>query len=96
MAKAICTEVGFVEPCNPPGIYRSVWELLNARLLGKMPRELLMENNLPDIDIWKDNVVRVNDTEPFAFTIVTSEEDAPKKDDIILYKGKYYVIGAVE
>lgn len=95
MGKAICTNIGFVEPFNPPGVYHSVWELLNARLFDAMPPGLLRENNLPNVDIWDDGIVRINDTEPYTFTIVTGESDAPKKDDIILYKGKYYIIGAV-
>lgn len=96
MGKAVCSEIGYVTPGNPPGLYHSVWELLNARLFGAMPPGLLAQDNLPNVDIWKDGVVRNNDSEPYSFTIVTSEEDVPKKDDVILYKGKYYVIGAVD
>ena len=96
MGKTICTEIGYLEPCKSPVVYHSAWELLNARLFDAMPAGLLAQNNLPDVETWKDGIVPDNDTEPYSFTIITSEEDGPKKDDVILYKGKYYIIGAVD
>jgi len=96
MGHAVCTGLGYVNNGCPPGVYRSVWELLSAQLFGAMPQGLLRENNFPDVEIWKDSVIRENNEEPYVFSVMTDGVSAPKKDDIILYKGKFYVIGAVE
>lgn len=92
---AIKSDLAFVNPCCG-GAYKSVWDRLSAQLFGAMPVGMNGEEGIPDIDIWKDGVTMLSDTEPFSFSVITDDSDTPKAGDIVLYKGKYYVIGAVE
>jgi len=93
--KAVDTDLTFVKNCCPPGYYRSVWDRLVDQLFGATPVGMGSEEQIPYVDIWKDGVVKTNDTEPYSFTIVTDDSDTPKAGDIVLYKGVYYVIGTV-
>ena len=78
-------------------VFRSVWDRLCQQLFGHMPVGMDSEDQLPDIEIWKDGVVMTKDTYPYSFTVMTeSGEVIPKPADVVLYKGKYYVIGAVD
>lgn len=78
-------------------VFRSVWDRLVQQLFGATPPGMDNEDQLPDIDIWKDGVVMTKDTYPYAFSVMTSDGEAlPKPGDVILYKNKYYVIGAVD
>ena len=36
------------------------------------------------------------DENPYSFVVMSEADDAPKPADVIFYKGKYYVIGAVD
>lgn len=95
--EAIHTDLAFIDPsCCTPRMFRSVWERLCRQLFGAIPLDMDAGAQLPNIDIWKDSVVRQNDTEPYTFLVTTDEADSPKAADIIFYKGKYYVIGNVE
>ena len=78
-------------------VFRSVWDRLCQQLFGATPPGMDSEDQLPDINIWKDGVVLVKDTYPYSFRVMTeSGEVIPKPADVILYKGKYYVIGEVD
>ena len=82
---------------NSKMIFRSVWDRLCQQLFGSIPLGMDSEDQLPDIEIWKDGVVMTKDTYPYSFTVMTeSGEVIPKPADVVLYKGKYYVIGAVD
>lgn len=78
-----------------PQVFRSVWDRLCRQLFGAMPPDMASEDQLPDIDIWKGGIMRQGGDYPYTFTVISDEEDAPKPADVILYKGKYFVIGAV-
>lgn len=87
--------------CNPCQggvmVFRSVWDRLCQQLFGATPVGMDSEDQLPDIQIWKDGVVMTKDTYPYSFRVLTPDgEVVPKPCDVILYKGKYYVIGAVD
>ena len=78
-------------------VFRSVWDRLCQQLVGHMPVDMDSEDQLPDIEIWKDGVVMTKDTYPYSFLVMTEDgEVIPKPADVVLYKGKYYVIGAVD
>lgn len=94
--KAVCTDLEYVKSLCPPGVYRSVWDRLVDQLFGLLPVGMNAEEQIPDIDIWKDSVVLVSDEYPYTFNVLTDDEDLPKPGDAILYKGKYYIIGAVD
>lgn len=96
MKRAINTEVAFVSGCCPPGIYRSLWERLCEQLFGAVPMGMDTDGVLPDIEVWKDGVALTDDSDGYTFTVVTDGGTAPSAGDVILYKGKYYVIGAVD
>ena len=85
-----------MQRCCTPGIFRSVWDRLAAQLFGKMPVDINGEAQIPNVDIWKDGVFRLTDTDPYSFTLVSEDGETPHPGDIILYKGQYYVIGEVE
>ena len=77
-------------------IYRSVWDRLVQQLFGATPPDIDSEDQLPDITIWQEGVVLQSDENGnYSFTVTTSSGSAPKPDDVILYKGKYYVVGEV-
>ena len=102
MGKAICSDISFVQRefgkpgCCTPDVFRSVWDRLCKQLFGAMPVGMDAGSQLPNIEIWKDGVSRQGDTEPYTFVVASDGTDAPKASDIIYYKGKYYIIGAVE
>lgn len=77
-------------------VFRSVWDRLVQQLFGATPPGMDNEDALPDIDIWKDGIVLQGGDNPYTFTVISDEDKAPKPTDVILYKGKYYVIGAVD
>ena len=78
-------------------VFRSVWDRLCQQLFGHMPIGMNSEEQLPDIEIWKDGVVMTKDTYPYSFLVMAEDgEVIPKPADVVLYKGKYYVIGAVD
>lgn len=93
---------GCIPGCNPgcqgsAMVFRSVWDRLCQQLFGAIPPGMNSEDQLPDIEIWKDGVVMTKDTYPYSFSVMTeSGEVTPKPNDVVLYKGKYYVIGAVD
>ncbi len=104
--KATCSDLMYVErggvmprPCQcsgPTDTFRSVWDRLCRQLFGAMPPGIDPENQLPDIDIWKDGVALLNDSYPYTFAVATDGESIPKPDDVIEYKGMFYVIGQVD
>lgn len=77
-------------------IYRSVWDRLVQQLFGATPPDIDSEDQLPDIKIWKDGVELVDDSNPYTFHVTTPDGEQPRPYDVVLYKGKYYVIGAVD
>ena len=76
-------------------VFRSVWDRLVHQLFGSIPIGMVAEGQLPDIHIYKDNVVLLNDEEPYSFAVVTDDGSVPQPNDVIEYKDKFYVIGAV-
>ena len=83
--------------CNGGGqtiVFRSVWDRLVHQLFGSIPIGMVAEGQLPDIHIYT-NVVLLNDTEPYSFAVVTDDGSVPQPHDVIQYKDKFYVIGAV-
>ena len=110
MGHAVCSDLAFVGNggnigcgCNPtctPGcsatVFRSVWDRLCQQLFGAIPPGMDTEDILPDITIWDKGVVLVADENGnYDFTI-NSVSGTPKAGDVILYKGKFYIIGEVE
>ena len=79
-----------------PMVFRSVWDRLCQQMFGAIPQGMDAEDQLPDIKIWQDGVVLEDDTYPYTFSVTTGAGESPKPQDVILYKGKYYVIGKVE
>lgn len=77
-------------------VFRSVWDLLCQQLFETMPVGMNAADQLPDITVWTEGVALEDDTYPYTFTVVTDGESSPKPSDVVLYKGKYYVIGEVE
>lgn len=77
-------------------VFRSVWDRLVQQLFGATPPGMDNEYTLPDINIWKGGVVMTEDENPYSFVVMSEADDAPKPADVIFYKGKYYVIGAVD
>jgi len=111
MSHAVCSDVAYANSsCRNPGcgcnatcapgcsatFFRSVWDRLCQQLFGAIPAGMNAEDQLPDITIWKDGVVLVDDTYPYTFRILSPAGISPKPCDVVLYKGKYYVIGAVD
>lgn len=95
--KAVSSDIDYVKSCCPPNVYRSVWDRLVKEIFGPMPIGMNGELQIPNIDVWEDGVERLNDSEPYSFTVTTEEgEDAPLPGDAILYKGVYYIIGEVD
>lgn len=103
MGHAVCSDLTFVEGggccCkggNPPMYFRSAWDRLCQQLFGAIPPGMDAEAQLPDITIWKDGVTLVDDSYPYTFKVVSPSGQSPKPYDVVLYKGVYYVIGAVD
>ena len=107
--KAVSTGITFVEyPGNgnkcgcdcgcdgKPMYFRSVWDRLIQQLFGAPPVGMNSEEQLPDIKIWKDGVELVGDTYPYTFHVTTTAGVSPRPYDVVLYNGRYYVIGAVD
>ena len=94
--KAVSSDISYVKSCCPPNVYRSVWDRLVKEIFGPMPIGMNGELQIPNIDVWEDDVVKLNNTEPYSFTVWTDDDDAPKPGDAILYKGVYYIIGEVD
>lgn len=89
-------DCGCCNPCRGGAmVFRSVWDRLCQQLFGALPTGMNAEDQLPDIQIWKDGVVMTKDTYPYSFR-VTSSDGTPKPGDVVLYKGMYYVIGEVD
>ena len=99
MARAVCTDIQYVEPggcCRSRMVFRSVWDRLCQQLFGAIPPGMDTEDILPDITIWQEGVIlQEEEGGVFSFTVTTSGEEAPKAQDVILYKGIYYIIGQV-
>lgn len=87
-------------PCKCPGgsqeVFRTVWDRLCRQLFEAMPVGMDPGDQLPDIDIWKDGVFLVDDSYPYTFIVASDGENVPKRNDVIEYKGKFYVIGGVQ
>ena len=79
-----------------PMVFRSVWDRLIQQLFGVTPLGIDSEDQLPDIEIWKDGVELVDDSYPYTFRVMSPAGIPPKPYDVVLYKGRYYVIGAVD
>ena len=94
--KAVSSDLAFVQGCCPSSVYRSVWDRLCQQLFGAMPAGMIAEDQISNVDIWKDGVSLTVEGTPATFTIISDDDDTPKAGDVILYKGKYYIIGAVE
>jgi len=102
MSHSVCSDVAYIEqsgrPCEVSTrmIYRSVWDRLCQQLFGALPLGLDSEDQLPDITIWEEGVVLVDDSYPYTFRVTSPSGSSPKPCDVVLYKGRYYVIGAVD
>lgn len=98
MGKAVCSDLAYVTPsCCHPTIYRSVWDRLCQQLFGAMPLGMDTSQILPNIELWKDGVVRIDsDPDVYSFEVTTDDGESPKPTDIIMFKGKYYIIGEVD
>ena len=83
-------------PSGPVDTFHSVWDRLCRQLFGAMPPGIDSEIQLPDIDIWKDGVALIDDSYPYTFAVATDGESIPKPDDVIEYKGMFYVVGQVD
>lgn len=94
--KAVCSDLAYVKSCCPPGVYKSVWDRLCEQLFGLMPAGMNGEEEIPEIDVWKNGVALVSDADPFSFTITTDDDETPKTGDIVEYKGQFYIIGEVD
>lgn len=81
--------------CSPQ-TFRSVWDRLCRQLFGAMPPDMASEDQLPNIDIWKDGVAMTDDSYPYTFVVTSDGEESPKPTDVIEYKGQYFVIGEVK
>jgi len=106
MSHSVCNDIAYIDYgngrgccCNggtPPTIYRSVWDRLVQQMFGNIPLGLDSEDVLPSITIWEEGVTLVSDVNGvYSFNVTTSGGSSPKPDDVILYKGKYYVVGEV-
>lgn len=95
---AVESDLSFVQHpgCCNPAVFRSVWDRLCEQLFGAMPAGMDAGSQLPNIEIWENGVSLENEASPFTFKVVSDGNDAPKASDIIKYKGKFYIIGAVE
>lgn len=77
-------------------VFRSVWDRLCQQLFGAIPPGMDTEDILPDITIWQEGVIlQEEEGGEFSFTVTTSGEEAPKAQDVILYKGIFYIVGQV-
>ena len=83
--------------CCRPAVYRSDKDRICGKLFGPYPPGTDSEYILPDIRVWKDGVEMVDydGRNSYSFTIEEEEPGDPKRTDIILYKGTFYVIGEV-
>ena len=94
-------ETGCVHKCAPP-VYRSPMAILCRALFGAIPPGIISENQIPNVDIWKDGVTLDgitavgNKLEEFSFTIEEDNDSDPKPSDVIFYNGRFYVIGEVK
>ena len=77
-------------------IFRSVWDRLIQQLFKATPLGMDSEDQLPSITIWEDGVELVSDAYPYSFHVTSESGNTPKPNDVILYKGRYYVIGEVD
>lgn len=78
-------------------VFRSVWDRLCQQLFGSIPPGMDTEDILPDVAIWDEGItLQEEEGGEFSFTVTTSSEEPPKAQDVILYKGKYYIVGEVE
>ena len=93
--QAVYSDLAYVKSCCPKGVYKSVWDRLCEQLFGAMPAGMSGDESVPNIDIWKDGVALLNDSNPYSFTVVTEDTDTPKTGDIIEYKGQFYIIGTI-
>lgn len=100
MSRAVCTDIQYVEPggcCRSRMVFRSVWDRLCQQLFGAIPPGMDTEDILPDITIWQEGIVlQEEEGGVFSFTVTTSGEEAPKAQDVILYKGIFYIVGEVD
>lgn len=100
MSRAVCTDIQYVEPggcCRSRMVFRSVWDRLCQQLFGAIPPGMDTEDILPDVAIWDEGItLQEEEGGEFSFTVTTSSEEPPKAQDVILYKGKYYIVGEVE
>lgn len=100
MARAVCTDIQYVEPggcCRSRMVFRSVWDRLCQQLFGAIPPGMDTEDILPDITIWQEGVIlQEEEGGEFSFTVTTSSEEPPKAQDVILYKGIFYIVGEVD
>jgi len=101
MDYAVKSDLGFVDGCGCPkscgcaqDVYKSVWDRLAHQLFQHLPPGMNPDEILQDVDVWKDEVILVDDSDPYTFQV--RSEESPKAGDVIEYKGKFYVIGAVE
>lgn len=79
-----------------PIVFRSVWDRLCRQLFEAMPPDMASEDQLPDIDIWKDGVALADDSYPYTFVVASDGTEAPKQGDVIEYKNRYYIVGGVK
>lgn len=100
MNQAVCTDIQYVEPggcCRSRMVFRSVWDRLCQQLFGAIPPGMDTEDILPDVTIWEEGIVlQEEEGGESTFTVTTSSDEPPKPQDVILYKGKYYIVGEVE
>lgn len=106
MSHSVCNDISYIDYGNrggccckggtPPTIYRSVWDRLVQQMFGPIPLGMDSEDVFPSITIWEKDVTLLSDEDGvYSFSVKTSDGTSPKPDDVILYKGKYYVVGEV-
>jgi hypothetical protein len=96
--KAVETSIGFNPGFPyPPGLYRSVWDLICNTLFVEAPIGLETEGLIPDVTVWYEEVITcTSDEYPYSFKIMLSSGDViPKPSDIIFFKRNFYIIGSV-
>ena len=85
-----------------PAVYHSDADLLCRKLFGEIPVGINAECQLPDVEIFKDGVstedeIKIDgELHEYTFTIETESGREPRKSDVVMYDGRFYVIGKVE
>ena len=96
--KAIETDIAYVQTCTCPcTTFHTYWELLCNQLFVQTAPEISEEETFDEVRVWHDaDIAMTVTTSPYTFTItIEVGETAPQASDVLLYAGKYYIVGAV-